>query len=125
MSVKIHKMNIVKKIFSENRWIFALLGAAFVAEIFDIIPGTSTILPSALVIVYFLGLSSIIRFAIVRRQLHKVVAVIIGVIMYFGYFVLMAVGFGISTYRPSLLFMLCLIAAFKILTYEQEKTNTN
>ena len=125
MSVKIHKMNIVKKILSENRWIFALLGAAFVAEIFDIIPGTSTILPSALVIVYFLGLSSIIRFAIVRRQLHKVVAVIIGVIMYFGYFVLMAVGFGISTYRPSLLFMLCLIAAFKILTYEQEKTNTN
>ena len=123
MSVKIHKMNIVKKIFSENRWIFALLGAAFVAEIFDIIPGTSTILPSALVIVYFLGLSSIIRFAIVRRQLHKVVAVIIGVIMYFGYFVLMAVGFGISTYRPSLLFMLCLIAAFKILTYEEQEKN--
>ena len=116
-------MNTVKKIFSENRWIFILLGAAFAIEIFGIIPGSSTILPSTLVIVYFLGLSSIIRFAIVRRQLHKVVAVIIGVIMYFGYFVIMAVVLGVSTYRPSLLFLLCLIAAFKILTYEEQEKN--
>jgi len=118
-------MNTVEKIFSENRWIFALLGAAFVAEIFDIIPGSSTILPSALVIVYFLGLSSIIRFAIVRQKLHKIVAGIIDLVMYFGYFVIMAVVLGVSTYRPSLLFLLCLVAAFKILTYEKEKTNTN
>ncbi len=109
-------METVKKIFYENRLIFILLGAAFAAEIFGIIPGLSTIFPSTLVIVYFLGLSSIIRFAIVRRQLHKVVAGIIDLVMYFGYFVIMAV------YRPSLLFLLCLIAAFKILIYEQEKT---
>ena len=116
-------MNTVKKIFSENRWIFILLAVAFAIEIFGIIPGSSTILPSTLVIVYFLGLSSIIRFTIVRRQLHKVVAVIIGVIMYFGYFVIMAVVLGVSTYRPSLLFLLCLIAAFKILTYEEQEKN--
>jgi hypothetical protein len=115
-------METVKKIFYENRLIFILLGAAFAAEIFGIIPGLSTIFPSTLVIVYFLGLSSIIRFAIVRRQLHKVVAGIIDLVMYFGYFVIMAVVLGISVYRPSLLFLLCLIAAFKILIYEQEKT---
>jgi chromate transport protein ChrA len=115
-------MSTVKEIFSESRCIFILLGAAFAIEIFGIIPGSSTILPSTLVIVYFLGLSSIIRFTIVRRQLHKLVAVIIGVIMYFGYFVSMALGFFISTYPPSLLFMLCQIAAFKILTHDKEKT---
>jgi chromate transport protein ChrA len=115
-------METVKKIFYENRWVFILLGAAFAAEIFGIIPGLSTILPSTLVIVYFLGLSSIIRFTIVRRQLHKVVAGIIDLVMYLGYFMLMAVVLGVSGYRPSLLFFLCLIAAFKILIYEQEKT---
>lgn len=61
-------METVKNIFFENRWIFILLGAAFVAEIFGIIPDKSTIFPSALVIVYFLGLSSIIRFVIIRQK---------------------------------------------------------
>jgi hypothetical protein len=114
-------METVKKIFSENRWIFIFLGVAFVVEIFGITPGISTAIPSVLVIIYFLGLSSIIRFTIVRRQLHKIVAGVVDFIMYFGYFVMMAVVFGISVYRPSLLFLLCLVTAFKILTFQQEK----
>jgi hypothetical protein len=118
---QIKMMETVKKIFYENKWIFILLGAAFIIEIFGLFPG-STILPSALVITYFLGLSSIIRFVIVRRQLHKVVAGTIDLAMYIGYFVLMGVVFGVQGYRPSLLFMLCVFAAFKILIYEQEKT---
>jgi hypothetical protein len=114
-------METAKKIFYENRWIFFLLGAAFALEIFGIIPGASTILPSTLVIVYFLGLSSIIRFVIVHRQLHKVVAGTIDLVMYFGYFMMMAVVFEV-VYRPSALFLMCLIAAYKILTFQQEKT---
>ena len=116
-------METAKTIFRENRWIFILLGVAFVFEIFGILtPGFRTILPSTLVVIYFLGLSSIIRFVIVRRPLHKVIAGIVDLIMYFGYFMLMAVALGVDGYRPSGLFFLCLIAAFKILIYEQEKT---
>ena len=114
-------MKTVKKIFYENRWIFYLLGVAFALEIFGIFPGYYSILPSTLVVVYFIGLSSIIRFVIVRRQLHKVVAGIIDVVMYFGYFIMM-VYLGVSDYRPSALFLLGLIAAFKILIFQQEKT---
>lgn len=116
-------METAKTIFRENRWIFILLGVAFIVEIFGILsPSFRTILPSTLVIIYFLGLSSIIRFVIVRRQLHKVVAGTVDLIMYFGYFMLMSVTLGVHGYRPSALFFLCLIAAFKILIYEQEKT---
>jgi len=115
-------MKTVEKIFYENRWIFFLLGAAFAVEIFGIIPGASTIFPSILVIIYFISLSLIIRFVIVRRQLHKVVAGVIDAVLYLGYFVLMSVVFSVSIYRPSLLFFLCLITAFKILIFQQEDT---
>lgn len=116
-------METAKDIFYENRWIFILLGVAFIVEIFSIpTPSFRAILPSTLVVVYFLGLSSIIRFVMVRRSLHKVIAGIVDLIMYFGYFMLMAVALGVDGYRPSALFFLCLITAFKILIYEQEKT---
>jgi len=116
-------MRTLEKVFYESRWIIFLLGVAFVAELFGVIPGSSTMLPSALVVIYFIGFALVTRFVIVRRELNKVIAGIVSAVLYLGYFLLMSVVFNVSSYRPSMLFFLCLVAAFKILIFQQENSN--
>ena len=85
-------------------------------------PGTSFALGSILVITYFLGVSGILRFAIVRRPIHLGLTWVIIVLLYFGWFVIQA-ALQEGQYRPSLLFILCVVAAFKTMRFSDAATN--
>lgn len=113
-------MQPLKRLFSAHTLIFLLLGLTIILDLTgvmsSIMPGTSFALGSILVIAYFLGVSGIIRFGLARRPIHLALNLVISVVLYLGWFVIQA-AFNDSQYRPSMLFVLCVVAAFKTMRF--------
>lgn len=119
-------MEPVKRLLATHPLIFILLAIAIVLDLTgamsSIMPGASFALGSTLVIAYFLGVSGILRFAIAGKPIHLALTWITIVFLYFGWFVIQA-ALQEGQYRPSLLFILCVVAAFKTLRFRDESSS--
>lgn len=122
-------MNNIKVLFKNHPAIFGLLVIAFILDITgamsSIMPGAIFGLPSLLAILYCVGIAILIRFVIARRRVHLAITWPIMIVLYFGWFIIMAVLTDGQPYKPSLLFILCLIAAFKTMRFQIEKEPEN
>ncbi len=111
-------MEPLKRLFATHPLIFSLLGIAIMLDLTGVVPsirpGTSFALGSILVIAYFLGVSGVVTFAIARKPIDERWALITIILLYFGWFMIQA-ALPEGQYRPSLLFVLCVVAAFKTL----------
>lgn len=108
----------MKRLIQTHPIVFLLLVAGFV---FDAVllastgrlwDGGSFALGSTAVVVYFLGPSALLRFVIFRRRLHLALAWGFTFLLWFGWFVFYAM-LKVGPFRPSLLFVMCILAAFK------------
>ena len=114
------------RLFSQHPFIAVPLGVAFVLDLLSVFrggipgtdPGTSFFLDSVLVVTYFLGITSGIR-ALSGRPLHLGLVWPLTIALCFGWFYFQ-VGIGNERYHPSLLLMLCMVAAFKTLRLQEE-----
>ena len=86
----------------------------------SIIPSAIFGLPSTLAVIYFLGITTLVRFVIAKRPIHSAITWLLIIILYFGWFILMAALSEGVPYRPSILIWLCLFAAFKTLRFQPE-----
>lgn len=124
-------MNHIKILFKNHPAIFGLLALAFVLDVTgamsSIMPGATFGLPSLLAIVYCVGIAMLIRFAIARRRIHLAITWPVMIILYFGWFIIVAALTDGQPYKPSLLFILCLIVAFKTMRFQikQEPENND
>ena len=122
-------MNNIKILIKKHPAIFGLLAIAFVLDITGAMsssmPGVIFGLPSLLVIVYCLGIAMLIRFVIARRRIHLAITLPIMIVLYFGWFIIIAVLTDGEPYKPSLLFMLCLLAVFKTMRIQIEQEPEN
>ncbi|MFT6405940.1 MAG: hypothetical protein ACJAVI_004664 [Candidatus Azotimanducaceae bacterium] len=113
-------LDLIKK----NQIIFGLVVVAFLLDITgsmrSVMPGAIFGLPSALAIIFFLGAALFVRFLITRRPVHLAITWPLMIVLYFGWFVLMAALSDGASYRPSILVWLCLFAAFKTLRFQPE-----
>ena len=120
-------MKHLKRLFSTHPLIFSLLGIAMILDLTgvmsSIMPGASFAHGSILVIAYFLGLSWILRFALARRPIHPALTCLVIVVLYIGWFVIQ-VALSDGQYRPSLLFALCVVAAFKTMRFGEIPSTT-
>ncbi|MBN4075112.1 MAG: hypothetical protein COA71_01110 [SAR86 cluster bacterium] len=111
-----------KALLKSNRAAFVLVGFAFFLDISGVasslMPNAVFGIPSLLVVIYFLGLSMFIRLVIARKRVHKAITWILLIVLYFGWFIVMAFLTDGEPYSPSLLFMLCLFAAYHTLRFE-------
>ena len=92
-------------------WTILAIVMDFYLNIFPV--GT---LSAVIVLTYFIGLASLVRH-MVRRQLPLAITWVAVILINFAWFVFMAT-LGVEHFRPSGLFVLCLIAAFKIMRYK-------
>ncbi len=108
----------------DNAIIFSLVVLALLLDVTgimkSILPRAIYGLPSFSAAGYFLGISLICRFVIAHRAIHLAVAWSLIVILYFGWFILIAALTEASFYRPSLLVWLCIFASFRILRFRNE-----
>jgi hypothetical protein len=108
------------RLFATHPLIFSLLGIAIILDLTgvmsSIMPGASFALGSILVIAYFLGVSGILRFGLARRPIHLALTWVAIVSLYLGWFMIQA-AHNDGQYRPSMLFVLCVVAAFKTMRY--------
>ena len=113
-------MKPLKRLFSTHPLVFSLLGIAIILDLTgvmsSIILGASFALGSVLVIAYFLGVSGILRFGIARRPIHLALTWLVIILLYLGWFVIQA-AIQDGQYRPSMLFVLCVVAAFKTMRF--------
>jgi hypothetical protein len=120
-------MEPLKRLFSTHPLIFSLLGIAIILDLTgvmsSIMPGASFALGSILVIAYFLGVSGILRFGLARRPIHLALTWVAIVVLYLGWFVIQA-ALNDGQYRPSMLFVLCVVAAFKTMRFRDTPTTT-
>lgn len=120
-------MEPLKRLLSTHPLIFSLLGIALLLDLSgvmsSIMPGTSFALGSVFVFAYFLGLSGILRFTIARRPINLSLSWVAIVILYLGWFGIQA-ALNDRPYRPSLLFFLCVVAAFKTMRSRDTSTTT-
>ncbi len=120
-------MEPLKRLFSTHPLIFSLLGFAIILDLTgvmsSIMPGASFALGSILVIAYFLGVSGILRFGLARRPIHLALTWVVIVVLYLGWFVIQA-ALNDGQYRPSMLFVLCVFAAFKTMRFRDTPTTT-
>lgn len=121
-------MEHLKRLFSTHPLIFSLLGIAFIIDITGVMsslmPGSSFALGSILVIAYFLGVSGILRFGLARRPIHLALTWVVIVLLYLGWFLIQA-ALNDGQYRPSMLFYLCVVAAFKTIRFMDSPTTTD
>jgi hypothetical protein len=111
------------KTVSSATWILAaLLAIAFILDLSGLTArmpnGGSFFLGSVFAIGFLIGGAALLRFGLVRRPFRRLWAWVTIVLLYFSFFVIRAGAFQDDQYRPSLLFVLCLIAAFRILRTE-------
>ena len=115
-------MESLKSLIKSNRIILVLVGIALLLDVFgafsSIMPNAIFGIPSVLVVIYCIGLSLIIRLLIARRRIHLAITWPIIILLYFGWFIIMAFLTDGEPYNPSLLFILCLFSAFNILRHE-------
>ncbi len=117
--------NYMKRLFASHPTIFILLGIAFIGDVVMIavtgsLWGGSYALGSILAVVYFLGISLLLRFVVFRKRIHSGLTWGITILMYFGWFVLQA-ALNQGQYRPSLLFIMCILAAFKTMRLKESE----
>ncbi len=115
------------KSFRTMIWILGgLLLGALVLDLSGIMgPATgdaSFLLGSAITLFFFLGGAALVRFAFARRRLSLAWTWLIIVILYFVFFIVRA-GISEEEYRPSLLFLLSVLAAFRISRSESSATS--
>lgn len=108
---------------SSATWILAaLLATAFIVDLSGLTAGMpnggSFFLGSTFAIGFLIGGAALLRFGLVRRPFRRLWAWVTIVLLYFSFFVVRTAAFEDEQYRPSLLFLLCLIAAFRILRAE-------
>ncbi len=108
---------------SSATWILAaLLAIAFILDLSGLTArmpnGGSFFLGSGFAIGFLIGGAALLRFGLVRRPFRRLWAWVTIVLLYFSFFVVRTAAFEDEQYRPSLLFLLCLIAAFRILRAE-------
>lgn len=107
-------MKKLKQIITAHPLIFSLLGLAVVIDLTGVIPGGS--LGSLLGIAYFLGLSSLLRFVIVKKRIYLALSWVIICLLYVGWIAIHnAIFYG--DFHVSLLFILLLFSAFKTMRY--------
>ena len=120
-------MEPLKRLLSTHPQIFSLLGIALLLDLSgvmsSIMPGASFALGSVFVFAYFLGVSGILRFGIARRPIDLALSWVAIVILYLGWFGIQA-ALNERPYRPSLLFFLCAVAAFKMMRFRDTPTTT-
>lgn len=120
-------MEPLKRLLSTHPQIFLLLGIALILDLSgvmsSIMPGTSFALGSVFVVAYFLGVSGILRFAIARRPIDLSITWFAIVILYLGWFGIQA-ALNERPYRPSLLFFLSVVSAFKMMRFRDTPTTT-
>ena len=113
------KINQLRNLFSTNLIVFALLGLAVVVDASGIAKAHfergSLILGGVFAVAYFLGISGLLRFVIIRRPIGFVVAAFATLLLLVSWVLIQRIVQ--DDYRPSLLSTLCVIAAFKTLTY--------
>lgn len=116
-------MNHLQLLFTSHPVLFGLVAVAFLVDITgmltSIAPGAVAGLPSLFAIVYFLGLTSLIRFVVARRTVHLGITWPIMIVLYFGWFIAIAAVSDVQLYRPSLLVWICIFAAFKTLRFKE------
>ncbi len=121
-------MEPLKRLLSTHPQIFSLLGIALILDLSgvmsSIMPGASFALGSVFVFAYFLGVSGILRFGIARRPIDLSLTWVAIVILYLGWFGIQA-ALNEGPYRPSLLFFLCAVAAFKTMRFRDTPTSTS
>jgi hypothetical protein len=116
----------MKRLFAAHPAIFSLLVFAFildaviVASTGGLWEDASFALGSTLVVAYFFGISSFLRFVVFRNRIHAGITWVATILLGWGWFTLQ-VALDQSSYRPSLLFIMCLLASFKIMRLEQSE----
>jgi hypothetical protein len=119
-------MKDIKGLISQNSILFILLGVALVADAVNLIPGSGSGSGSGsrsgplsfLVVSYFFGSAMLIRLLIVRKRLSSIAVWPVIIVLYFGWFILMAAMGDAQAYKPSLLFILSLIASYTTLRFQ-------
>jgi len=131
-------MNSFKRLASRHPTLFTLLGLAFVVDIIFLVTtgslrrdtsyaaGSGEVTTystfaagSVLAVVYFLGASCLLRFTLARRRLSLGLAWLAIFVMFLAWFVIQA-ALQNGHYKPSFLFILCLVAAFKTMRFQDE-----
>lgn len=120
----------MKRLYAAHPTIFSLVVFAFILDVVMLAStgglwrDSSFAIGSTLVVVYFFGISSLLRFAIFRNRIHLGITWVFTIVLWFGWFALQ-VALNQGQYRPSLLFIMCLIVAFKTMRLEQSEEEKN
>jgi Ca2+/Na+ antiporter len=116
----------MKPVSAITRVLGALLALAFVLDASGLTGwtrlGGSFFLGSLFAVGFLLGSAALLRFALVRRPFRRLWAGVSLLLLYVAFFVVSAVVVSEESYRPSLLFLLCLVAAYRILRAELPRT---
>jgi hypothetical protein len=116
----------MKRLFAAHPAILSLVVFAFIVDAVMVAStgglweDASFALGSTLVVAYFFGISSFLRFVVFRNRMHAGVTWVATILTGWGWFTLQ-VALDQSPYRPSLLFIMCLLASFKIMRLEQSE----
>lgn len=117
---------IMKRLFAAHPTVFLfvvfafIIDAVMVASTGGLWRDGSFAIGSTLVVAYFFGISSFLRFVVFRNRIHAGITWAITILLWFGWFALQ-VAINQGQYRPSLLFIMCLVAAFKTMRLEQSE----
>jgi len=102
--------------------LLGLLAVAFLLDLSGLTAqmpnGGSFFLGSGFVIAFLIGGAALLRFGVARRRFSRLWAWVTIVLLYFSFFFVRVGVFQDEEYQPSLLFVLCVIAAFRILRME-------
>lgn len=116
--LKHRRNNNLGALVKSNLPVFLLVALAFFLDVTGaintIIPNATVGLPSLLALIYFLGISVLIRFILLRNPAHMAVTLLFVAVLYFGWFILVAAVIDNTSYHPSILVWLCVFASFKI-----------
>jgi hypothetical protein len=79
---------------------------------------------SAALVTFLLGVSILVRFGLVRKALNFFAALATVVVLYLGWHLIFRV-LTHSPYTPSLLFLACLLASYKVMRLETPQVDGN
>jgi hypothetical protein len=120
----------MKRLFAAHPAILSLVVFAFiidavmVASTGGLWEDASFALGSTLVVAYFFGISLFLRFVVFRNRIHAGITWVATILICWGWFTLQ-VALDQSPYRPSFLFIMCLLAAFKTMRLQQSGEEKN
>jgi len=116
-------MNTIKRLLAAHPILFTFLAIIMVLDLSGvanrIMPGNRFVSASIPIAGYFLGIAVLLRFVIVRRRIHVVLAAVAAVALYIGWFII-HVAMKLPDYKPSLFFIICFVAAFRIMRFQMQ-----